>query len=426
MPIKKVAPRAAKKGAPVAAPSFRTRRRGKGLRMRINAATGEVHVRHMAEVVGGSLVEMGGCELDSTQLGDKGAPVWIQIARIGKFAGHSAGPFELSESTFSDIVKNFKATSNQRVAIDFEHASEQDAASGSIPHTGAPAQGWILDLQNRATDGLWALVEWLEPAREYVRSGKYKFFSPAIRFNARDRVSGKPIGARLTSGALTNSPFLDGMLPLVARDFDDEPEADEDLLDVVEDMIDQALDARETEESTDGEESSEPIDDGETNMADKELVVQLGEEKTRSAELSLKLTASETEVVSLKNENTALKAEQVKRDDAEREAEVEAVILAYKDTKGTRPEQRAEMLTLLKAAPEAFRKIYPKITVATQHMLRDLSGSGDRKEASPSHVTEEVVSMASLADKFRAEGKSNELATTMAFKEYNRLIRDSK
>jgi hypothetical protein len=145
-------------------------------------------------------------------------PVWIQLAKVGKFNGHPAGPFEMTPETFDEIVRNFNATVNRRIPIDFEHASEADCASGSIPQDGAPAQGWITQLDNRGLNGLWGLVEWLEPARTYIREGRYRFFSPAIRFGSRDRVSGKPIGARMTSGALTNSPFLDAMAPVTASD----------------------------------------------------------------------------------------------------------------------------------------------------------------------------------------------------------------
>jgi len=146
------------------------------------------------------------------------APVWNQLARCGTFRGHPAGPFELTPAIFDEIVANFMATENRRIPIDFEHASETDATSGSIPTGGAPATGWILQLDNRGLAGLWGLVQWLEPARTYIREGKYRFFSPAIRFGAKDRVTGKPIGARMTSGALTNIPFLDGLMPLAATD----------------------------------------------------------------------------------------------------------------------------------------------------------------------------------------------------------------
>jgi phage I-like protein len=162
-------------------------------------------------------------ELDASaiQLADgKPKAVWIQVAKPGEFKGHPAGPFKLNATTFADIVRNFRATQNRRIAIDFEHASEMPATAGSVPSIGAPAQGWILDLQQRA-DGLFGLVEWLPLAADYIKSGAYKFFSPAIRFDAVDRVTGKNIGARMTSGALTNKPFIDGLQALTASDRDD-------------------------------------------------------------------------------------------------------------------------------------------------------------------------------------------------------------
>jgi phage I-like protein len=153
-------------------------------------------------------------------LGDSAAaakPVWIQLAKSGSFAGHSAGPFELNTKIFNEIIDNFRATKNRAVPIDYEHSGEQDATSGSIPINGAPAQGWIRDLMIEYGN-LFGLVEWLPQAREQIRAGHYKFVSPAIRFGTKDRVTGKPAGARLSSVALTNSPFLDGMEPIAAKD----------------------------------------------------------------------------------------------------------------------------------------------------------------------------------------------------------------
>ena len=139
----------------------------------------------------------------------------IQLACVGTFRGHGAGPFTLDSKVFDQIVANFNAR-GLLVPIDAEHASEQDAAEGSIPVTGAPAFGWIHSIENRGRDGLWGMVEWLEPARTYIKEGRYKYLSPAIRFGARDPVTGKDVGARLSSAAITNSPFLDQLAPLVA------------------------------------------------------------------------------------------------------------------------------------------------------------------------------------------------------------------
>ena len=154
--------------------------------------------------------------LTAADVGD--GPVWIQIAKVGEFRGHPAGPFALTPAVFAEICANFVAVDGGQVAFDFEHASELEPTDGSIPADGAPAQGWIRQLDNRGLAGLWALVEWLEPARSYIRAGKYRHVSPAIRFNARHPETGKPIGARLTSVALTNKPFLRGMVPVMATD----------------------------------------------------------------------------------------------------------------------------------------------------------------------------------------------------------------
>jgi hypothetical protein len=193
----------------------------RGLSFRFARHGTSIEVRHMSD----RTIQCPSVDIDVTTLADDAGPVdatpkrvWNQLAKVGTFRGHPSGPFELTTHIFDEIVRNFRATQNQRIPIDFEHASEQDPTSGSIPTEGAPAQGWITDLENRGMGGLWGLVELLEPARGYVRTGKYKYFSPAIRFGSKDRVTGQPIGARMTSGALTNNPFLDGMMPLAASD----------------------------------------------------------------------------------------------------------------------------------------------------------------------------------------------------------------
>jgi hypothetical protein len=133
--------------------------------------------------------------------------VWVQLAEVGSWRGHAAGPFEMTPKTFDEIVSNF----NDRglpVAGDYEHASESDPTEGSVPTSGAPATGWAHRLMNRGIGGLWGLVEWLDKARQQIKSGEYAFLSPAIRFGAKDPQTGRDIGARLASFGITNSPFL--------------------------------------------------------------------------------------------------------------------------------------------------------------------------------------------------------------------------
>jgi hypothetical protein len=173
-----------------------------------------LHARGIACGEGQSLL----LALDGAGTDDAPEAVWIQLAKQGSFAGHPSGrPFKLDRGVFEQMVANFRGNKDGRLPIDFEHASERDAAEGSIPATGAPAQGWIVDMKLGEDGNLYAKVEWGALARQYIREKKYMFISPAIHFRMKDRETGKDIGAYISSAGLTNSPFLDGMRPLAAR-----------------------------------------------------------------------------------------------------------------------------------------------------------------------------------------------------------------
>lgn len=143
---------------------------------------------------------------------------WVQFAKLGQWTGHPAGAFQLTTKEFGQICANFYATKNRLIPIDFSHVTELDPTSGSLPETGAPAQGWAVDLDNRGVEGLWGLVEWKPGVATKIDNGEFLFFSPAIRFNAKDRVTAANIGARMSSGAITNVPFIDGMQRIAASD----------------------------------------------------------------------------------------------------------------------------------------------------------------------------------------------------------------
>jgi hypothetical protein len=141
--------------------------------------------------------------------------VWVEIGRPD---------FELAEHVFQQVVRNFRADLNYRagrngrgaapvVPWDFEHASERN--TGELAVAGAPAQGWIYELELRETaDGtaLWALTEWFEPARGYVKTGRYRWASVHV-VSTIDTATGERIGATLTSVALTNRPGIKGLAP---------------------------------------------------------------------------------------------------------------------------------------------------------------------------------------------------------------------
>lgn len=145
-----------------------------------------------------------------------GHTTWNQIARTGVFKGHPQGAVEFTPKVFDEIVANFGALANGEVPGDYEHFSECPP-DGAAVH-GVPAPFWVTAVEIRG-DQLWAAFKWVSPtAVAQVRSGEYKYVSPAINFRARHRETALPIGARLTSVALTNHPFLDGMAPITASE----------------------------------------------------------------------------------------------------------------------------------------------------------------------------------------------------------------
>lgn len=221
----------------------RPKPRGQSIHVRADLAPGgALHVRHMTQLDDthqvvtmrdGSLslrdlrpIEQSD-DVDPGELGIRlmgpatwkdGTPkklIWVQLAEVGAWRGHPAGEFSMTPTTFSQIVRNFE-TRGLPIPYDFEHASEQPATSGSIPLVGAKAPGWVHRLDNRGNGGLWGLTEWFDPARDGIKAGEYGFLSPAIQLRSKDPVTGAQTGAKLTSVAITNQPFLTHLEGLIA------------------------------------------------------------------------------------------------------------------------------------------------------------------------------------------------------------------
>lgn len=152
------------------------------------------------------------------------APVWVQIAAAGEFKGHPTGPFTLDEAVFTEIIRNFHTHpdyvpggKSDVLPWDFHHLSEQGGEGVSV--YGAPAQGWVRELEVRGAGlaaQLWALTRWLPLAKKYIREGNYKHASVTIWPNQKHPVTGERIGYWLSSVALVNDPFVQGMTPLAA------------------------------------------------------------------------------------------------------------------------------------------------------------------------------------------------------------------
>lgn len=165
---------------------------------------------------------------------------WINVANEGEYLGHHQGGFELTREIMGQLVANLRgspkyklgsvtlpdgsvasAGSEDVVQYDYEHASEMAPWEGSIPLSGAPAMGWVWDLEIRQDASgrgqLWAL-SWLgDQIRGQIQRREYKWVSIAWNPNGVHWQTGEPIGALLTSIAFTNHPFLQDLADLAAR-----------------------------------------------------------------------------------------------------------------------------------------------------------------------------------------------------------------
>lgn len=345
-------------------------------------------------------------------------PKWIQIAIVGQWAGHPSGPFQLTVRHFDEIVRNFRATKNRKIPIDFEHVSEMDPREGEVPTRGAPAQGWMIDLDNRGEiEGLWALADWKEPARTYIREEKYQFFSPTIRFNPKDPVTGERRGARLSSGALTNQPFLDGMMPVAAKDTDvagEEPaQKDEDIMtaEQIQKLLEEKATLTARVAAADAEIAALKTSAAEVTLSLKDV--------TSKLEAAEKAAAETAEVIKTLSAEKALIEKQTVDD------RVSLAFNTYKDEKKLGDADREAMVLTLKSNPELFERLYPKPEPGKGHLLRNLTGEGapnDRKTLS-ADKGDEPVSIVALADKIQAEKKCDR---DTAFAMAERQLRTSR
>lgn len=110
------------------------------------------------------------------------------------------GDFEVDDESFDMIYRRFKGRKLDLV-IDYEHQTLNDVQ--------APAAGWIKDLVN-GTDAIRAKVSWTKKGYEYLKNREYRYLSPVVIARKSDK---KVIA--LHSAALTNTPAVDGMFPII-------------------------------------------------------------------------------------------------------------------------------------------------------------------------------------------------------------------
>ena len=113
------------------------------------------------------------------------------------------GDFLVDNESFQAIRCKF-AERQLQIPIDYEHQTLKDMQ--------APAAGWIKDIVLRS-DGIYGAVDWTERATEYLKNKEYRYLSPVVLTQGKERRV-----VALHSAALTNTPAIDAMTPVTCSD----------------------------------------------------------------------------------------------------------------------------------------------------------------------------------------------------------------
>lgn len=134
-------------------------------------------------------------------------PEWIQIFADGQHTTSQAGDEKetwiCDADSRSQIIAAFEEKGND-IVIDYEHQT--------LEGDEAPAAGWIKELADRGEQGLWARVEWTGRAKQYIRAGEYRYYSPVYLVDPKSsRVR------QLCNLAITNWPATHNLSALTEQ-----------------------------------------------------------------------------------------------------------------------------------------------------------------------------------------------------------------
>ena len=133
----------------------------------------------------------------------------IPFGEVGVERAVAGGGFAF-EARHAESAQRWFQQMGRKLAIDYEHQSFD--RYNTRPDGLRPAAGWIGRLEVR-DDGLWACdVAWTDRAKDLLRSGEYRYFSPVIYWIDEDYSDIAGLGPV----ALTNDPAMRGVRPLAA------------------------------------------------------------------------------------------------------------------------------------------------------------------------------------------------------------------
>jgi hypothetical protein len=130
---------------------------------------------------------------------------WIEAHKTGEWEHEFYGKVIGSVKMFRAMIKNWKNNVlGCKPCIDYQHSTGNPFLS---PEDAGKAAGWVEDMKIE-NESLMEFIEWTPRAREYIRAGEFKYFSPTYIENYINPADGEDAGPVMLGGALTNTPFL--------------------------------------------------------------------------------------------------------------------------------------------------------------------------------------------------------------------------
>ena len=137
---------------------------------------------------------------------------WVNAFRVGEWVHELYGKISVTPKTLKTIYDNFKNDLlGHELAIDYQHSTGNPNVP---PEKNGLAAGWVKDMKIEG-DRLYIFVDWLKEAAEAIKSGAWKYFSPTFDPEHNSKETGKAVGITLLGGALTNTPFLTDLDPVL-------------------------------------------------------------------------------------------------------------------------------------------------------------------------------------------------------------------
>ena len=150
---------------------------------------------------------------DAAEVTARTPPEALLLVRYGKTTftkGTEDGEYDFGPDDADKVLADFEKR-DKDIVIDWEHQT--------LTGNKAPAAAWIKALVKTAEGVVGHVRYWTEKARESLKAGEYRYFSPVLHMSKRRPLS-------LHSVALTNHPATHGLPALVTTDDGDSHEND--------------------------------------------------------------------------------------------------------------------------------------------------------------------------------------------------------